>query len=113
VLAGAVVWRSHAHATALHRGFSFCAEDHNNGANAFVPKPNEFLLHGIIRNSRKRLRIFLDQMDLGQALPSADIFEEVRSLNVQSKKTSDYNYYHHDADDVEDVHLFAPVVISA
>ena len=29
----------------------------------FVPKPNDFLLHGIIRNNWKRLRIFLEQKD--------------------------------------------------
>jgi len=32
-------------------------------------------------------------------------------LDVQSEKASDYNYYDHYADDVEDVHLVAPVVI--
>jgi hypothetical protein len=29
----------------------------------FVPKPNDFLLHEIIRNNRKRLRILLEQKD--------------------------------------------------
>ena len=50
------------------------------------------------------------QLDLGTALLLADIsigrhFEEESSLDAQSEKTSDYNYYDHYADDVEDVHL--------
>ena len=50
------------------------------------------------------------KIDLGTALGYcvllADISKrKVPSLDVQSEKTSDYNYYDHYADDVEDVHL--------
>jgi len=36
---------------------------------------------------------------------SRQIEEDLPRLDVQSEKASDYNYYDHYADDVEDVHL--------